>query len=736
MPVSKEELDAWNAEADRKILLEQIEGNITPEEFSKKERQKWRWSGSIPRGVWLTANDLAADFNTGITSLLGPTAQDWLSEIGIGRPYSQAPYMGIVGAGAEMAAQGLTMAATMGAGLTASTTMRGFGLLQTAQNPSLTGRIGADLARSIERNPGTFFAGEALGGFGSGAAMEAASGEGQLGEAAGLLGGVVAGSLPMFGFNFGRRALNWSLSHVAPWLDGGETLAAARVQKLAADPIDAAAKARKAPAGVSPARATGDKNLMALEARILADDPASEAEFTEALERARQAASQELRDFNGSMRQPGEWERAVIQRVAADGTEIKLSDPHAMLKQARKSFAPVYNQFEGYPVKPLLEVDEGDIPIDQVFKSASMDDTILASDSERLAARKYLIDELSRLKSPTGDKLDVTIDSGKLLFVRQNIRERVSSLTAKRDRGSHVTARILSNAEAAITKLFQQQLPGEALSSLQQIDNQYNTYRIVEQAVTTAGEKKLSPSMMGKAIREASPRTANDLRKLARAGRDVGSALNDPRSLKLMVQGQPGSTRKQIQSDYFHEMWQRSLTKEFDDGDSPLVSGDRYLHNLIAHKEAANALGIPKDEYNRAVEIAKQIKMMEAKSPQALRQTLEDSPATMLQLAATLVGAKWGTRMSQMGPGGGMGSSLVMAQFGSQRARRWMSTWFRDDATDILIKASKNKELYAALLTKSTAKVSEQERAVRVISAWMGPTAMEALENADEGDER
>lgn len=737
MGVSKEELDAMLAEADRKIQLEQVEQNLSPQEFAQQERKKWRWSGSFGRGFWLSASDLAADMNTGILSLLGPDVQDWFAQIGVGRYSHELPRMGITGAAADAAGQALTVAATMGGSLELQGVRQGFNLLQAEVNPSLAGRIGRDLQATIERNPKLFFGSEAAGGAGAGAAMAGAQEAGAPPEAipfAGLAGGFGLGAIPTLGFNFGRKAMNWSLSHVAPWFDGGETLAATRLQKLAADPMKAAGKAKNAPPGVTPGRATEDRNLMALEARIIEDDPTAAAEFSAALERARVAAQAELRDFSGNLRAPGEWERNVIEKVAAPGTTIKLSDPASMLRQAKKSFGPIYENFKGFPVKPVIETEMGDISLDQAFKMAAMDETILAADSERKVAQKILADEFSRIK-PAVDK-DPTVDSSKLLFVRQMLRERISDLSASRKRGDHITARILSGAESTLTKMFQQQLPGEAMASLAQIDDQFNTYRIVEQAVIAAGDRQLSPNAVAQAVRSLSPRTGQDLKKAARAGRDVAGVLDDQRAAKLMVQGQPGNVRRQIQSDYFHTIWERSLTKDLTDGDAALVSGERYLQHLIKYKDTAKALGIPQEEYNRAVEVAKTIKMMEAKSPQALKQTLEDGPATMMQLMATLVGAKWGSHISQIGPGGGMGSSLVLAQFGSQRARRWLSTFFRDEASDVLIAATKNKELYAALLTKSTASTREQEKAARVIAAWADPVIEQAFDDEAEGGGR
>lgn len=739
MPVSKEELDAMLNEVDHKITLEQVESGQSQQEFDQSERSKYRWSGSFPRGLWLTASDLAADFNTGITSLLGDEVQDAIASIGIGRFSSELPRMGITGAGAQTAGQAMTLAAGAGAALSSNLTRQGFQLLETEMNPSLIGRVGKDLMGTIEKFPKAFLGAEAGGGFGAGAAMAGAEEAGAPPESlpyAGLAGGMLGGVVPTVASNFTRSAMSWGLSHVSPWLDGGKTLAAVRLQRLAARPEDAARRVLASPDGITPGRASGEPNLMALEGRIMEDDPAMAADFAESLNRARMVAQEELRDMHGNLRLPGEWEKNVIEKVAAPGTAITLSSPQQMLKQAKKSFGPIYESFEGFPVRPKVELGDKDLSFEEVFKLSVQDETVLASDSERKMAEGILKDELSRIKTSNVDK-DPTVDSKKLLFLRQQLRDRISDLSASRKRGSHITARILGNAEGAITRSLEQQLPPEALDSLQQIDAQHKVYRIVEQAVLTAGDKPLSAEAVGRAVRQLSPRGSEDLRKAARAGRDVASVLGDPRAARLLVQGQPVKVKKQLQSDFFHDAWERSATKEMNDNDAPLISGDRYLQHLLAHRETGKALGIPTEQYNRAIEIAKNVKMMEAKSPQALREVLEDGPHSILQLMATLIGAKSGSHLAKMGPGGGMGSSLVMSQFMSANLRRRFSTFFRTDAQQILIAATKDKELYAALLTKvNKGSQREQDKAARVLGAWSDPIIRQSFEDHDDQEEK
>lgn len=725
-------LQALKLKASSRMRDEMTNSGMTPEQWTQKQRQKWRWASGATRGILQSAADLAGDFNAGIFSLLGPTVQDALSEIGIGRRHDQPPLMGIPGRGMEVAGQALSMAggvagmlgkAGVRTGLALNSTLDGYG--------GTAARVMQDMLKTAQTNPKMFLTAEFGGGFSAGATDEALNQSGYPDETgiAALGAGMVGGITPVVGLNFFRQTKNWALLHLAPWTEAsGELYAARRLQGLAGDPEAAAQKVKKGKEGISPARRTQDQNLLSLEAKILSDDPVMTRQFTEALEGARRLAQTELRNEVGELRQPGEWERSVIERAAAPGTTITEGEPQKMLEQAYESFRPLYNEFAGYPIRPSVETPEGPMPFPQLFTASLADPSVIASRNERKAAELFLKDELSRVNPSTLEK-DPTIDSSILLTVRQNVRDRVRELMATPDRANHITANLLSNAETAITMSLEQQLPAGALQTMNQIDNQYRMYHVVEQAIFTAGDRPLSAQVLGQAVKgSVPPGAAEDMRKMVRAGRDIESVIGNPANAKAMIRGQDPKTTAEIQSSYLDALWRRSLVRDVGEDGSQLVSGRRLLAALSSEASTAAALGIDKKRYTRMMDIAREVQAMDMKTPKQIDAILSEGPSNIMQLLATLVGAKSGQHMA----GKGIGSSLVLAQYFSKRARRTLGKVFGDEATRILTEAHRNPELYAALLVKPTSPMKEQDKAARVLNAWLYPTGTQMVDGEED----
>lgn len=750
-PISKDKLtQALKLKAAARMRQEQEVSGLSPEEWTARERSEWRWSSGPTRGLIQTAADIAGDFNAGIFGLLGDTVQDALAEVGMGRRSAENPLMGpVLGTGLEIAGDTTTLALGGGAALAGKLASRGAPMLADAgaqsigalragagltQQEGILSRIGGQMGQAMEQAPGAMLGAEAMGGFGAGvgAGIAEQGGAPEMQGLAALAGGTAAGVVPVVGLNFTRQAMNWSLMHLAPWTEsGGKLYAARRLQSLAGDPGKAAKRVKESNSGLSPARATQDKNLLALEARVLEEDPRMTEEFAQALVEARKIAQTQLRNEIGELRVPGEWERAVIEKAAIPGTVIAPGDTNKMLEQARKSFKPLYDEFKGYPVKTELETVNGPLPLGQVFKSSLIDPTLNASKSERLAAKRVLKDELSRITGAS-NKEEGTVDSSVLLTVRENLRDRISSLLATPDRGNHITARVLSNAEAALTQTLSQQLPEGAIGTMAQIDSQYRIFKVVEQAVYAAGDRPLSAQTLSQAVKSfAPPKQADSMRRMVRSGRNVETVIGKPDLAAKMVKGQDKATTSAVQNEFLDALWRKSLTNVASEDGEALVSGRRLLSALVNEKATAKALGISGERYTRMVNIAREIQAMEMKSPKALENLIEEGPTTIMQLFATLVGAKSGQRVA----GHGMGSSLVLAGFFAKRARGVLGSVFGDKAQKILVAAHRDPELYAALLVKPTDTAKKQERAARVINAWLYPGAEFAAEDLEEGQE-
>lgn len=200
---------------------------------------------------------------------------------------------------------------------------------------------------------------------------------------------------------------------------------------------------------------------------------------------------------------------------------------------------------------------------------------------------------------------------------------------------------------------------------------------------------------MARVFRSQNPqRTAATLRRRVQ---------NDP----LAVQG--------LKQQYVEELFSTSETSQFDPQGTPIISGVRLQNQFSKHRDVARALGFTEAEMarmNRTVQTMRRIELKPAKGDDKI---ISDTPALVLDLAARVIGSHSGQHLAS----GGMGSSLVLAQFGSQRMRGFLDRLVGDKARQLIVDAQSDRKLYAALLTRSTDPVRKQDEAARTLNAWL-----------------
>jgi hypothetical protein len=125
----------------------------------------------------------------------------------------------------------------------------------------------------------------------------------------------------------------------------------------------------------------------------------------------------------------------------------------------------------------------------------------------------------------------------------------------------------------------------------------------------------------------------------------------------------------------------------------------------------------------RANDIADRLIMAQRKSPEALGELYEDAPADILQLVATLIGAKHGQKVA----GRGMGSSMVLAGFFAKKARDLLGKLTSNQARIILANAQTDPELYNVLLTSATAEPAAQAASAQYLKAYLAEVTQRGL---------
>jgi hypothetical protein len=691
---------------EQQRILDEINAQLGDSLVEEEEEQK-------PESFVKKANRYAQAINTGVFSILPPQAQRKLQEFGITLP--RQPEGGL-----EAGLAGIGQAAPLAIGGVASLTAKTAApwLSSVAQAGGIKGgvaKIGQDIAKFATQSPRAFWTAETAGAFGSGALPEMVGADTTSEQMlASLAGGVAGGLAPAAAPGVARRALET----FAPFTKaGGELRAARQMQERAIDPELAARRALEAPEGVTPARATGEERLMAQEARLLEDAPPSVSQkVQEDLIKAQENLEQGMRSLYGRPRSEKEWERAVMERVAAPGAKIEPGTTSRMLDDAYKSFDPLYEK-----AKNISIPTEG---LADTIKKSISDPDLLAGNAQRSLIRNWFGSQYNNfIKTRAADGV---IDSGDLIELRSIVRGKMRDYGRATTEDSKQYRDILQNIEADLSKTLETQLTGEPLAALRTADSQYRQYKIVEDAVFRSGDGAFTPDRMAESIRMASSsksayargidKTEQELRLLAQAGRKVADVLGDPAAARALVRDFNSTQLRPIKASFIETAL--NATKSIDR--TPGLEGRQFVSGtdlkvfLNQNRATAKALKFSDDELKRLDRFANELIVMERKSPAAVAQLFGDGPATYVQLGATLLGARGGQKIA----GGGLGSSLVLASFLAKRARDNVARLTSDKATELMTQAITDKKLYAALLTKPTDSAKKVNAAVKTLNAW------------------
>jgi hypothetical protein len=663
---------------------------------------------------------VAEEINVGMLGMV-PGAVPALQSAGLIRPEDQA-MSGMTGEALRFAGTAIPFAAGIPAMGSAPGTIAKSGIIRSMVD---------DIATFARNRPGTYFGAELGAAAAAGAAGEAATqgGAGDAGRlaaeaAGGIVGGLALGTLP----SSARRLKEGVLANLAPMREEGGMIRASRqMQSRAGGPDRASEFSRMLddiPEGVTPAQWIGDSRLMAQEARLLIDNPDLQPVVQLELQEARMIAQESIKDSFGAPRSRQDWERSVLEKVSPPGTAIAPGMSDEMLDQAYRSFEPLYDTAKGFPSNSQGLRDD--------FISASNDDFIIATDDERSSVARWLSNQATAIENR-----DIPITTDELLNLRSRIRDERRRQVKN---GNSVRADLLNSAESAVTGRIESSIPEESLSALRSADSQYRKYKVVENAIFSAGDRAFTPDQLSESIRlggltttsryaRGQDESVQELRELALSGRSTEEILGDPRRAALFVRGLDDGGKKAVQNDFMNTLYNRAMESSTDATESGVgfVSGRRLLRDINDNESVMKSLGMSEDEVRRARRMAREIYVMEQKPPAAVASLFEDGPATLIDLAAALVGAKQGQAIA----GRGMGSSLVLAQYMSNRARRIVSMMTSSQAEQLMKDATTDPELYRAMLTKSLSDTRAKERAA-YLESWLLASALNTDYSGDQ----
>ena len=669
------------------------------------------------------ATNLINEANRGVMEFLPQGMRERMEGVGIGveTDFSNTPG----GRGTRFASQGVTMGLPLiRAGQVGP---------QLMQNASMIRGFVDDLARTAVNAPKTFFGAEAAGGFGAGA-LGAMAEEGEMGELGQLgaeaVGGLTLGGLASMTPNSLRMMREGFQANLLPFTEQGGMIRAGRQMQARAGGRDASAQAAQRlgeiPTGVTPAQWIGNERLMAQEATILRDNPDLQDFVRRELEEARLVGQQELQDVMGRPRSRQEWEQAVLQRVTPEGTNIELGLTDEMLEEAYQSFSPIYDNVKGF------EISTDGLP--QNISNAVFDDAIIATDAERDSVRRWFNSVATAFDNQVEADM-ITSDS--LVDMRSKIRDEIRKQSR---RGNAERADLIRAIEGQITTRLESGLPDQIRTDLREADSQYRKYKVIEQAIFNAGDEPFTPQDLSNAIQSGGlttssryargqDETVQELRRSALGGRSTEEVIGNPRRAEQLVRGLSEPEKQAVKADFVDVLFNRALSSEATQSGIPLISGDRLLVDINDNIDGLKNLGFDSFDVLRLKKMADTIQTMGARTSEDVANLFEDGPASILQLAATLAGAKSGQRMA----GQGLGSSLVLAQYMSNKARGTLARLTSDEAERLMRDAVTDPDLYRALLTTNTVEPREARQRAQYLEAWLLSAAFDNTGNDDGG---
>lgn len=216
------------------------------------------------------------------------------------------------------------------------------------------------------------------------------------------------------------------------------------------------------------------------------------------------------------------------------------------------------------------------------------------------------------------------------------------------------------------------------------------------------------------------------MRSLALTGWPMEQLLRDPELAARSVRGLSDAEKAPLKANVVENLMRQA--RDADPDGNSIVSGAKLRALTQENSEAARALGMNSTDISRLNHMASQLTMIQRQSPGAVDFLYEDAPNVLMQVGAQLLGAKAGQRIA----GRGIGSSLVLAQFMSKRARDKLAEFTSGEAERLMVDATTDPKLYQALLTGPTSSQSQRREAGRSLNAWLlGETEDLARDTAD-----
>jgi hypothetical protein len=598
---------------------------------------------------------------------------------------------------------------------------------------------GLDLADAFDLGPTGRVLSEQIGGLAGGFGVPAATGALSLSPAR-WAGGKIKNAFDDLVAIGAHAEQGPSRGSLAAWGPGGRR-AAERVQSLVPDPEAAAAAVQRAPEGISPARATQDPDLMALENLRARRDPRFARDIEEGRLAATSHAETDFSDMFGPQRDQNTWRQQVMERASApDSPPIGAGQTDEMLDAAYRTFGPAYKQVraEGGTIPLRLKEGRGET-LNELLTDAFSDPRVASG-----AVTKF-----ERLMQPyTGEggvlRTQASVDD--LLNLRSAIRDEARrygrSAATSGNVDTELTADAWRSAERAVTRILESNLDPALAQRLKNIDARYRAHKIVEDAAWRGGDKEITPEALQAAVKRSHGRgefargeletpasgilgEETSLLTMSRHGVDVAKIRGNPDYARRITRGMDGDQVTSLKSDFNNNLLESSKK-------GGVVSGRKLTELVDKERETMRALGYTAEDMANVDRVLANLRMVETMDYSQVQAFITDKPGHLLNFTAALLGSAVGRKAAQLA-GGKMAQSLILAHAGAKIGREQAVALIQDNAARLVTDALADRELMRALLTRPTDTRAAQMEAGQRLHAWLvtlGDPATEGLRDA------
>ena len=229
------------------------------------------------------------------------------------------------------------------------------------------------------------------------------------------------------------------------------------------------------------------------------------------------------------------WQNAVLNEARAPGVPaVAGAGPADTLAKVADTFDSAYKPIADVPVAATV----GNKPLRAALQAAAADPGVRATDDVRKSVASFLDNAHTAL--PTNRPLT----AGDLISVRSQIRSEIRNELAG-GQPDYAAARLLRNAEEAVSSSLQDQLPQGAADALRATDAQYSKLMRVTDAVRRSGDQPggFTPAQLSAAVKSGAEKNSyaqgggGALRALASAGRTALDTTSPPTGQRLLTLG-------------------------------------------------------------------------------------------------------------------------------------------------------------------------------------------------------